>query len=76
MATYHMHPYDVPCSWECRAWSDGLKAQARAERRRPWFWWLALGIVAALFAVEFWLVYRAVAGWPVEGLTLLTRMAG
>ena len=42
---------------------------------RPWFWWVAVGIIAALFGIEAWLVYRVFAGWPVADLFWLQKLA-
>lgn len=40
--------------------------------RRPWWHWLALLPVSLLA----WIVYRALAGWPIEGHSLFHRLAG
>lgn len=46
-------------------------------RRSPWWWWVAYYVV--MFG-SLWVVYRALAGWPIETqnfiLSIFHRIAG
>jgi hypothetical protein len=44
--------------------------------RRSWVWWLALTGAAAWIGAAIWISYRALMGWPVPGIGLLTRLGG
>lgn len=56
-----------------------LKAKAKYARRyepRPWLFWLSLAFYVSAVLTAFWVAYRALAGWPVDGVSLLSRVAG
>lgn len=57
-----------PDSWE-------QESIARAPRR-SWVWWLSVLGAAAWITAAIWISYRALMGWPVPGIGLLSRLGG